>query len=396
MGYASLISLLEKFAPVKARLWTWEVLFPYDEEPSPVQLREMFRRDFPVVSQKGEALFLRMVAFNGESGRKIRYLVALAQDAWSAERRYDRALPESLQLYGIADEVVRDANAKICENVSAADGPDFAGNALFSFLLEDRLVILVFWGGRLCHWSEEVGYEEGFAGEAYGNRMDRFRKFLERDEYFSRGFAKGCFSEYRLSLESREERMPAGAYFRRAARDPFWRGVDLDPSRRLKPLVQKGLLALILVALLGGFAFWKCLDRFWGKFADYNFADVSGDIALVAPPVPEPSRERRDSSLRFSLRRKSVDFGEVKMPSNSIAGEPRNGRGGDSLGVPEMKLRSIVKGVVIQAVVDGSLRWLRLGDSVGVFVVKSIGRDRVQLEGGGRTVEVSHGLPLGE
>jgi hypothetical protein len=59
--------------------------------------------------------------------------------------------------------------------------------------------------------------------------------------------------------------------------------------------------------------------------------------------------------------------------------------------VPPLKLRSVVQGVLFQGDVGGALGWFRPGDSVGTYVVDSVGRDRVVLACGGEKVVVSHG-----
>lgn len=351
MNLRSLRARLESVARVAARLWTWEVSFPFDEEPLFAQLLDLYRRDFPEVSQRGIPVFLKMVAFNSDSGRKIRYLVVLANEPLAALKGVrDRVLPESISLYGIADEAIRRED---CE-----------GNAVFSFLKGGRLFILVFCGGRLCHWSEEQGYEGGFGGEAYVDRMVRFRKFLERDEYLSQGEGERLFCEYRYVLEPWAGPKPLKVYFRRALCDPFWRGVDLDASRRLKPLVQKGIFAAAVVACAVAIAFWNVRET----LVVVPSLDGETDIELSAPPAMAKVVEPRASKPR-----------KTESPKTH-----------SSLEVPEIRLRSIVEGVLFQGVVNGVPQWFRLGDSVGLFVVKSIARDRIVLEGGGRFVEVVH------
>lgn len=384
MELRNLWMVFERVVQVNAPMWTWEVSIPFDSEISAGRLVDLFRRDFPVASQKGNPLFLKMIAFNSDSGRKIRYLVVLAEPATAnLNGSCDRVLPSSIMLYGIADEVARGTDCKICECVSSAEKMDGAGNALFSFLQGSRLLILVFWGGRLCHWSEEVGYEEGFGGKAYEDRMERFRKFLAQDEYFSQGGLG--FSEYRQNMEPRASLKTANAYFRRAARDPFWRNVDLNRGRRLRPLTKKTLFTAFLVAAVLALVSYKNIGAITDDLTNRYSPDVSVDIALSFPPFA-PSGEPRNSLLRDSLFRKNSWSGEkVKIPMDEHS-DVRD----MSILLPKIKLRSIVEGVVFQGFVDGNLKWLRIGDSVGVFEVKSIGRDCVVLEGGGRSVEVKH------
>lgn len=387
MNLRSLRSRLETVVAVNARLWTWEVSIPFDSEPSACRLLELYRRDFPVASLKGVPLFVKMVAFNSDSGRKIRYLVVLAEKSVRGlTRNYDRALPDLIKLYGIADKVIRSASPKICECVSEAKNVESAGNAVFSFLQNGRLFILVFWSGRLCHWSEEVGYEDGFGGTAYESRMERFRKFIELDDYFSQGSVKSDYSEYRKNLDLCAEVKLANRYFRRAARDPFWWRVDLDQAKRVRPLVQKGVVLFVLMALALLLIFGKIQNVLDGVPAEVDSVKVLENIALSPPPAFPKSWERRDSLYKDSaFRRPGWRTGGVDVSQESLAK-----KGLDSPTVPVIKLRSIVEGVVFQGFVDGTLKWFRLGDSLGLYVVKSIGRDRVVLESGVHLVEVLH------
>lgn len=391
MMVADLCAVFERVAQVAARLWTWEVSVPFDSELSAERLLELYKYDFPVANQKGEPLFLKMVAFNSDSGRKIRYLVVLAEPATAnLKGSCDRILPESITLYGIADDVARGTDGKICECVSSAGKTDGAGNALFSFMCGSRLFILVFCGGRLCHWSEEVGYEEGFGGKAYEGRMERFRKFLKQDEYFSQSGNGKAFCEYRKNMEPWTELKPVNVYFKRAARDPFWRKVNLNREKRLRPLTKKVLAVVTLAVASLAFALWENRDVFCEYAVAENFmgqsSSVFPDDIDLSPPVFAPSGEPRDTMLRLSAFHQFSSHGAgAKMPAELQPADPEN-----SPVAPEIKLRSIVEGVVFQGFVEGALKWFRLGDSIGLFVVKSIGRDHVVLERNGRSVEVKH------
>jgi len=383
--FRRLVAALERVGGVGAPMFTWEVSVPFDDEPGEARLREEFAREFPESSGRGHPCFWKMVAFNGDSGKKVRYLVAVAAAPVDGMRRkFDRVLPEGVALYGMADRVIRGGGTAHgkghgggLDHGGCSVHADCGGNAVFSFLCGSRLVILVFCEGRLCHWSEEVGYEEvddeGFGGSAYAERMERFRRFLARDEYLARG---GVYSEFRERVD------PAAMQgeFRRAARDPFWRGLDLDNVPRVRPLHWKIAVGcfLAVASLAGALALRSEGGMLWLELADFlpNVAVADGDglgedIALSAPlPLPSAAEIRETLPTTSSL-----------MQAHPAA----------RCVVPPLKLRSVVQGVLFQGDVGGALGWFRPGDSVGTYVVDSVGRDRVVLACGGEKVVVSHG-----
>lgn len=360
--FRRLVAALERVGGVGAPLFTWEVSVPFDDEPGEARLREEFAREFPESSGRGRPCFWKMVAFNGDSGRKVRYLVAVAAGVDGKRRKFDRVLPEGIALYGMADRIICSSDAT-------------HGNALFSFLCGSRLVILVFCEGRLCHWSEEEDYEEGFGGRAYAERMERFRRFLARDEYL----ARGCpYSEFR----ERVDPATMQGEFRRAARDPFWRGLDLDNVPRVRPLVRRAVLALLLVAVivcaLGSFA---ALFRY-GPFAEGHAREAPYDIALTDPPAIVPGADEvRDTLYRARLHKKSRFYRESHYKSDFKT----------KCAAPPLRLRSVVQGVLFQGDAGDGMRWYRTGDSIGAFVVDSVGRDDVILECGGKREVFVHG-----
>ena len=352
--FRKLVAALERVGGVGAPLFTWEVSVPFDDEPGEARLREEFAREFPESSGRGRPCFWKMVAFNGDSGRKVRYLVAVAASVDGMRRKFDRVLPEGIALYGMADRIIRSSGAA-------------HGNALFSFLCGSRLVILVFCEGRLCHWSEEKGYEEGFGGGAYAERMERFRRFLARDEYLARA---GAYSEFR----ERVDPTTMHGEFRRAACDPFWRGLDLDCAPRVRPLHRKIAVGCFLaVAALAGAAALG-LDVFVANVAAAEGAGLGEDIDLSAPPPLPVVAEVRETP-------------PTPPPPISPSMRAPSAR----CNAPPLKLRSVVQGVLFQGDVEGTLGWYRPGDSVGAFIVDSVGRDRVVLVCGGERVVFAHG-----
>lgn len=373
--FRRLVAALERVGGVGAPLFTWEVSVPFDDEPKEARLREKFAREFPESSGRGRPIFWKMVAFNGDSGRKVRYLVAVAAGVDGMRRKFDRVLPEGIALYGKADNVIRTGGVHGCVRGSvhgntpgsSADHADSGGNALFSFLCGSRLVILVFCEGRLCHWSEENDYEDGFGGNAYAERMMRFRQFLARDEYLSRGCPYGEFRE-------RVEPAAMRGEFRRAARDPFWRGLDLDNVPRVHPLYRKIAVGcfLAVAALAGTLFFLPNVAVAEGEAVDEDFRE---DVALSAPPPLPVVAEVR----------------EMLPPASPPSMQPTMRASSARCNAPPLRLRSVVQGVLFQGDVGGTLGWYRPGDSVGTFVVDSVGRDRVVLVCGGERVVFAHG-----
>lgn len=352
--FRRLVAALERVGGVGAPLFTWEVSVPFDDEPKEARLREAFAREFPESSGRGRPIFWKMVAFNGNSGRKVRYLVAVAAGVDGMRRKFDRVLPEGIALYGMADRIIRSSDA-------------MHGNALFSFLCGGRLVILVFCEGRLCHWSEEEDYEDGFGGRTYAERIERFRRFLARDEYL----ARGCpYSEFRERVDS----TTMHGEFRRAARDPFWRRLDLDCAPRVRPLHRKIAVGcfLAVAALAGTLFFLPNVAVAEGEAVDEDFRE---DVALSAPPPLPVVAEVR----------------EMLPPASPPSIQPTMRAPSARCNAPPLRLRSVVQGVLFQGDVGGTLGWYRPGDSVGTFVVDSVGRDRVVLVCGGERVVFAHG-----
>ena len=375
--FRRLVAALERVGGVGAPLFTWEVSVPFDDEPGEARLREKFAREFPESSGRGRPCFWKMVAFNGDSGKKVRYLVAVAAAPVDGmRRRFDRVLPEGIALYGMADRIIRIGGAAHgkehgggLDHGGCSVHADCGGNALFSFLCGGRLVILVFCEGRLCHWSEEEGYEEGFDGRAYAERMERFRRFLARDEYL----ARGCpYSEFR----ERVDPTTMCGEFRRAARDPFWRGLDLDNVPRVRPLYRKIAVGcfLAVAALAGALVF---LPNVAVAEGDGFGEDLGEGIALSVPsPLPTVTEVRETQPTP-----------PTTMPPMQPSMRALSAR----CNAPPLRLRSVVQGVLFQGDVGGTLGWYRPGDSVGTFVVDSVGRDRVVLVCGGERMVFAHG-----
>lgn len=356
-------SSLDRVRGVDAMMWTWEMSVPFDDDPLPGNVWNVFSRDFPETSKKGEILFWKMVAFNGGEGRKIRYLVVKpCCDVVLFRRKYDRVLPRAAALYGVADDIIR--------NCADVDGvlQKSSGNVVFYFVLNGKLYVLVFCEGRLCHWSEEIGYEGSFDDDVFADRRDRFRRYLTLDDYFAgkENFVEICRNVDAATLD---ERLVS------VARDPFWKKIDLDKTRRIKPAKKRlfaGALGLVCCIVF-------CLVNFPG--CEENVVAERLDVELEAPPrflSGEPRREGRP------LAKKT---GRHRLASRNYANDLKSG----FCALPPLRLQGVVEGVLFQGTLDGESRWFHVGDSLGRFVVSSVAKDRVYLVCRKRVVEVKYG-----
>ena len=109
-----MIGWAKKVAPVAARMMTWEVTTAFDGTLTETELRKRFDEDFRDVFNAGFAdgecavFFWPLVSFNASDGRKHRYLVAVADEPLENYRKtFDRCLPKQIELYAIADKVLR-------------------------------------------------------------------------------------------------------------------------------------------------------------------------------------------------------------------------------------------------------------------------------------------------
>ena len=374
---------------VEARLWTWEVVTGFDGVLDPLTLRRRFAEDFPSVAQSysedsctAEPVFREMVSFNSTDGRKHRYLVMLANGNDAEKKnakhrgRCERILPRTAMLYGCADKLMREEDA--CESAYCGCSlRESCGNCRFAFLENGWLYILVFFEGRLCHWSEEPQYNNK---ESVQERLGRFDVFLRNDDLFSRAEKWYCaFMDVGDVQEPERLR-----WLRRAGSDPFWR------------VRTRG--KLVLPALVAGVALLLAVSAWWNV--------LSGDLPGAPPEVKLPAGAELPALTPPPEMRPSEEAvaqfneGEMRAPFKS------DGRGvseiGDARGthkpapgcdLPPVRLHGVVAGRIFSASIAGaSPSWYSLGDTLGPFEVVSIGKDRVQLACGGETREVRNGM----
>lgn len=373
---------------VDARMWTWEAVTDFDGVLGRETLRKRFREDFPEPDVVAIPVMRELVCFNSTSGRRHRYIVAFPQgDLAPFRMRFDRVLPASAFLYGVADELMRSEGC---------------GNLRFGALVGGRLYILVFFEGRLCHWSEEPGHD----AESAEARVSVFDVFLERDDLYSR--AESWLRVFREFDDSHGVEWRKS--FCRAARDPFWKDLDLDECGTMKPVARRRLAVIALLSV--SFVAVPC---FFGCFSAESVAPRELPAPeLSLPPVGNsPSARRADFSANSSSARRA-DFGanspsarRADFSANSsfarraafAGGVAESGRDGGLPQVaarrecvlPPVRISGVVEGRLFLADVDGRNAEFLLGDSVGIYRVASIGRSSVTLVCGDVSREVRNG-----
>ena len=386
---------------VEARLWTWEVVTGFDGVLDPVTLRKRFAEDFPSVAEScrnaecaAQPVFREMVGFNSTDGRKHRYLVMLANegDAEKEPAKYrgrgERILPRTAMLYGCADKLMREEDA--CESAYCGCSlRESCGNCRFAFLDNGWLYILVFFEGRLCHWSEEPQYNNK---ESVQDRLGRFDVFLRNDDLFSRAEKWYCaFMDVGNVQEPERLR-----WLRRAGGDPFWR--VRTRGKFVWPAFAAGVALLLAVS-----ACWNVLSGDLPGAPPEVIPPAGTELPALTPaPEMRPSEEAVAQFNEDDAREINAPFNESEMRA-PFKGDVRGvSEIGDARGtlkpapscvLPSIRLHGVVAGRIFSASIAGaSPSWYSLGDTLGPFEVVSIGKDRVQLACGGETREVRNGM----
>lgn len=353
-------ALLKKFRrvlPVQVSLLTWEWMTTYEKLPSEKELQESFEKDFPKMSSHlknagGRYVLWPLISFNSAEGRRFRYLVVVEENAesenkTSAGAAKGRCLPGQIWLYGVADQILRQSTSEI-----------YNGNALLYHCENGVLTVLVFFEGRLCHWVEESGYEKGnFLQE----RLELLGEFLKNDSLFSRAEKFDFIKIDELILQTlSKEKM-----FAFAAKDHFWKGLDLGGSQKAKNdvFIRRKLIALTSLILVLAFYFVY--------FARAENALLLPEDELLpelsAPPVFFPSTEQSEwrESENFShevFRRPKKVMPSVNCDSSALG----------------------VQGMIADKLFLSAGKTYRVGDSLGHFLVQKIARDGVGFSCGGQ------------
>ena len=312
----------------KARMFTWEVVTGFDQEISGADLLAVFAKDFPNMRQGGTPVFWEMIAFNAAEGRRHRFMVAVPCDTVSLPDN-GWVLPESIGLYALADCLVRQC--------------DCGGNMRYAAVVDGTLYVLVFMDGRLCHWSEESGYDGDFR-EILEERLGRFDTFLEKDFLFSRAdlFAKETETEASFEL------------FHEASKDPFWKKLSLVerrswPGRYPRHVLLPALVVAFSVVLWRGVAPWL-----------KEIPETVPPPAVLAPELDLPVGEL-------------PEYGEwlMKKPKSVVAEK--------ACSTEYLKIQGTVAGKIAQVRDgNGNALWLGIGESVDNLTVLDIGRNYVE------------------
>lgn len=325
-----------RFYPVDAKLFTWECTSSFDESPSMKELRDSFEKEFPkmcgrLMKSGGLYRLLHLVSFNSTEGRRSRYLVVVLENPLPSVRK--RVLPKQVAVLAAADRSLR-------EQASAEDN---SGNFLCYAAGEKILDVLIFFEGRLCHWTEYALVE--MSPECIESKLRLFRRFLKNDALFSRGES---FAEIQVAPV-----LPGDS--KRAARDPFWKRIDLrreslEPQRKGN---WKRLVALLILVV----ACWKVFLPMLCLKSSHPLRDVL-PVELDAPPAWSESAEV-EPVAETPLRNTAAKVARCVLP--------------------DFKLKGVVAAKLIVAEVEGVSSVVLLGDSLGSFRLHSIGRDGVDL-----------------
>ncbi len=336
---------------ISARICTWELVTGFGQNPTEEELAGWFCRDFPGIDRQPK--FWKLLSFNSSEGRRHRYLVILVGSLdQSSRRRFQRrrTLPCSLFLYARADALMR-----ACEG---------NGNFRYAALVGGALYVLVFYEGRLCHWSEERGYGGTCGKEMARNRLLRIDEFLRLDSLFSAAdsFRYGELEELEVNYDD-----SVGVWadlFQKAAKDPFWKGLHLESQNTGRRFVFPVMLFFLL--MMAGPLLWNIFD------VDCGVQPGPKAPALTPPATEVVSKEPRSGDIMKSSHPKSAD---------AAPDCPR----------PSLEISGIVGNRLFSGVFGGERIAKKMGDSLGRYQVKSVLRDRVVLECGGNEWEVVNG-----
>lgn len=360
--------MFRKLLPVQYWLMTWELKVNFDEIPSESFVLESFCRDMPnTIERLGGCSGIRlwpMVHFNSQEGRKYRYLAAIPMDesqnvlAVYARRKWlkPRLVPRQFALYGLADQIMKNAG-------DDRGGAEHFGNNVFWSIYDGVMYVLVFFEGRLCHWSEENGYDAE-SGDAQ-LRLARLEKFLIQDDLFSRGksflWQEVEFPKNDVSLKT-------------ALKDSFVKGCVLEsPSVRNLGNRNFGIAICFIIAVL-------CLVFFCHRENCEEIPDVAPIELLASPSVdlqPEYFEERSDEDPQ-------IYFQESKARNV----QPLNDESVSSCQKPPFRLKGIVGNRLVMVERNGYISTLARNDSLENFVISSIERDRIFLACGDMLEEV--------
>ena len=109
------------------------------------------------------------------------------------------------------------------------------------------------------------------------------------------------------------------------------------------------------------------------------------DCTLAAAPELLASPDEIPEDTLWSMGHAEPKLSQVRAVSGRGNTPP------SACDLPALAVQGTVDGKLAQAKIDGEVRWLGVGDSVGAFAVVSIGSDRVQFVCNDKAVEVLNG-----
>ena len=308
---------------IEASLFTWEYVSPFDEIPDMKRVYRAFEREF-----RNHFRLLHLLSFNSGEYCCSRYLVVMPENQLPYTRK--RLLPRQIALLAAADRAIR----------MQKNALDNSGN-IFCYAVDNKkFKVLVFFEGRLCHWSESELEDSSIENENL--ELERFRRFLKTDTLFSRVKA---FSEIRIEGIRRSD-------LKKAVRDPLWRSLNLQNESRAKG--KKSWLWYALVLLLAVVVL-KMFNVGWFK----PVTEIP-DSALVELEEPPAWIESTEPMAKVELR----SVGGAKI-SRCI--------------LPNFKLKGVIAAKLVMVDVEGNSSTKFVGDSLGSFKVLSIGGNGVGL-----------------
>lgn len=340
---------LRNIEPMECELWTWEWTSTYDGVPKLQELQESFEKDFPVtcerLRQTGKRYWLwPLVSFNSAEGRRFRYLVGSTSEKQDELKgRWNLCgVPQQAWIYGAADLLLRERSCNGCALFYVLDGGIFSST--------------IFYEGRLCFWLEESGYDGAEGSAMVHRRLESLRNFIKWDSLFGRWKNFEVIEICDLGKQWKQKML------RRAARDPFWKGLNLCRSEN--PSFENQVKNKMLLTFLPAVLILFLLLYLNGKIGEKM--PIPQDVVppeLASPPAVEPID-------RVSL--KENEFfgagGVREIPANRGAGLNR-------CDVSLVRVQGLVAGRLL---ISSGKTYLK-GDSLQGFVVEGIERDGARL-----------------
>jgi hypothetical protein len=155
------------------------------------------------------------------------------------------------------------------------------------------------------------------------------------------------------------------ADLKKAPRDPFWKGLHLEPRSPGRQTAKSIILLLLL--MVAGMTIGNSLEPGCETLVGPEAP------ALSLPVVPLPAMK----PVHKEFGSRDIVFREVRSTPECID--------------PVLEIRGLVGDRLFSGVFGGQNVVKKAGDSLGAFRVKSVLRDRVVLECGGKEWEVLNG-----